>query len=157
MRENYRPKGKIDVLFIGESPPPPKGNLIRYFYNEQENEPRRLYRKIAYALNLNDKLKPQGLQDFKNRKMWFTDIFDEPWKEVKTETIGAHFNRLFQEIKDAGPNKIIALLPKRKINEVFMYFFKRQIPNEVKLLHINPWRENKEQFKKKLLEFLNNC
>ena len=154
MREEHRPQ-EIHVLFIGESPPKPKNSLIPYFYNERENSSRRLYGKIAYALELREP-KSKGLQDFANKRMWLTDIFDEPLKKVKAENVEAHLDRLLREIKETNPSKIITLLPKRRSNDVFLYFFKKQFP-KIRLLCTNPWRENKEQFKKRLTEFLKDC
>lgn len=154
MREKYKPR-KVDVLFIGESPPPDELSCTPYFYNEEQDLPRKLYRKIAYALDLKGR-KPQGLREFEERGMWLTDIFDEPRKKVKPETVEAHLDRLFQEVKGANPSKIITLLPKRRSNDVFLYFFKNQFP-KIKMLHTNPWGENKEQFKRRLAEFLRDC
>jgi len=85
LREKFKPE-KVDVLFIGESPPLPKGPLIHYFYNDEEDSPRRFYRKMAYALELKEP-KSEGLQEFKNKNMWLTDIFDEPLKKVKPRAL----------------------------------------------------------------------
>lgn len=162
MREEYKPK-KICVLFIGESPPKPKfthGKLPHlyypYFYSEKEDASRRLYGKIANALEL-PKPKSLGLKEFEKRGMWLTDIFDEPLEKVEPETVEAHLNRLFQE-KEANPSKIVTLLPKSKRkrgNDVLPYFLRKQF-HKIKMLHTNPWSENQEQFKKRLTEFLKN-
>ena len=162
MREEYKPK-RIDVLFIGESPPKRKvtsGKLPHfyypYFYNKEvDSKKETLYQKIRYALELSEKSKSEGLQDFKNRRMWLIDMFDEPKKKATIENVKACSERLVQEIKEASPRKIVTVLPKSRSNDVFLYF-KNQFP-EIKWLHTNPWSEDQEQFKDRLRKFLKDC
>jgi len=153
LREKYRPV-KVDVLFIGESPPFPKDpSVVPYFYNAEEDQPRRLYRRIASALDLR-KPKAEGLEDLRRRKLWLTDIFDEPIKNVKIEDVEMHLDRLLHEIEEANPRKIIALLPKRVQNQIFLYFLKHRVSPDIKVFHINPWAESKEKLKNFLSEVL---
>jgi len=155
LREKYK-SSKVDILFIGESPPHPKDpSIFPYFYNEREDRPNRLYRKIAYALSLKEP-KAEGLNDFKNRNMWLTDIFDKPVKEVNSEEVEVHLERLFKEIEETHPKKIVTLLPKRKQNQIFLYFIKRQVPPNIKIFSINPWKESNKNLKEFLSKILIN-
>jgi len=153
LREKYRP-ARVVVLFIGESPPLPKDpSMVPYFYNEKEDRPRGLYRRIASALGLEEP-KAEGLKDFKSRNLWLTDIFDEPVNNVKTEDVEKHLDRLIREIKETNPRKIIALLPKKVQNQIFLYFLRRYASPNIEVFHVNPWAESQEKLKNSLSEFL---
>jgi hypothetical protein len=155
MREAYKPE-RVDVLFIGESPPPSKpSGSPPYFYNEKEDQPGRLYRRIAYALELRES-KPDGLKDFRWRNMWLTDVFDEPLREILPENLGKHLDRLFKEIDERKPpRKIVTLLPKKRLNMVLKYFLEKSLPDS-KFLHLNPWRMSEEELREKLRNFVHD-
>jgi len=154
LRERYRPS-KIDILFIAEAPPLPRDTSkpIPYFYNKDSDRPRGLYRRMAKALNLKGS-KSEGLKQFRGRSMWLTDFFDEPLKTMQVERIEGHLNRLFREIEETHPRKIVTLLPNRKQNQVLLYFLKRQVPPDVRIFSTNPWRGTEENLRKFLVNVL---
>ena len=123
-REKYRPQkngGKIEVLFIAESPPAPDNdNSSPYFYNkETQGTKRALWRHLSKALygkEISDK--EEFLRRFQNSGYFLIDVFQtkkelnntiEEVKASKYKNAVRVSQNLFDRILKHNPDKVVFL------------------------------------------------
>ncbi len=83
MRLQFKPKGKIRAVFLGESPPESRGE-IRFFYGQNLSSHDNLFRGLMLALYNADKFdldrtaKAEWLQRFRDDGFYLEDLCEEP-------------------------------------------------------------------------------
>src|SRR5687767_9241965 len=90
-REDFKPHGQVKVLFIGESPPDPKGGELRYFYKPELSKHDYFYRAVAKAVygddvDVEDKL--SVLRSLQSDGFWIVDAIEFPvndWRKYSDE------------------------------------------------------------------------
>ena len=118
LRDKYRPE-KIKVLLIGESPPPKRNDVCKFFYNSEDTSRNSICYRIATScfkypqLPWRQENKENFLLTFCSKGLFLVDLYEgdlskiDSHKKEKELTKGA--KALTDNIEDYNPDAIIVI------------------------------------------------
>lgn len=137
----YKPD-VVQLLILGESPPPPRGGVIRYFYFKELSFPENLYHGVIKAVigdnyDSSSSAKPGNLSHLKANGLFLIDAIEYSFYDIpdsqKISALKSARKDVLDRIRALNPQGVIIVHP-RVHNAVSGYLQK----NGVSILNTNP-------------------